>query len=255
MNYIDTHAHLNFPDYDKDRDSLIKKTLQKKVFIVNVGTDVKESERVVEIAEEHGEGVYASVGLHPLYLEKENFHYEKYKDFAKSKKVVAIGETGLDYKYIRGGEESQGERAKMAQKNLFQEHIELAKELDLPIIVHSRMAHQDTIEVLRRNNAKGVIHCFSGNKNDAKDYLEMGFYLGINGIIFKMNLEKVIKNIPMEKILLETDCPFLSPIKEEKRNEPLFIDHIAQEVARIKGVGIEDIVKITTSNAKNLFAL
>ncbi len=255
MNYIDTHAHLNFPDYDKDRDVLIKKTLQGGVFVINVGTDFKESSRVIEIARNYDEGVYASVGLHPLYLEKEDFCYEKYRELARSDKVVAIGETGLDYKYIRGREESRGEKTRVVQKNLFQEHIELAKELDLPIIVHSRMAHQDTIEVLRENNTRGVIHCFSGSKSDAKEYVDMGFYLGINGIIFKMNLEKVIKEIPLEKILLETDCPFLSPIEGEKKNEPLFIKYIAKEVARIKGVDTEDIVKITTDNANNLFSL
>ncbi len=255
MKYIDTHAHLNFSDYDKDRDVLTRKTLQEGVFVINVGTDFKESKKVVDIAEKYERGVYASVGLHPLYLEEEDFCYKKYRELAKSDNVVAIGETGLDYKYIKGAENLQKERMRLAQKSLFQQHISLAEELDLPIIVHSRMAHQDTIDILRENKASGVVHCFSGSKSDAREYLDMGFYLGINGIIFKMNLEKVIKEIPLESILLETDCPFLSPIEGEKRNEPLFIEYIAKEVARIKGVDVEDIVKVTTSNANNLFSL
>ncbi len=253
MKYFDTHAHLNFPDYDKNRDVLVKKTLQEGVFIINIGTDFKESKKVVEIAEKYERGVYASVGLHPLYLEEEDFCYEKYRELTKSDKVVAIGETGLDYKYIKGAEKSKTEEIKLAQKKLFQEHINLAKELDLPIIVHSRMAHQDTIDILRKSNVRGVIHCFSGSKSDAREYVEMGFYLGINGIIFKMNLEKVIKEIPLESIILETDSPFLSPLKKEKRNEPLFIKHIAKEVAEIKSISAEDVREKASENALKLF--
>ncbi len=256
MKYFDTHAHLNFPDYDKDRDVLIKKTLKEGVFIINIGTDFEESNKVIAIADEYGEGVYASVGLHPIYIKKNgggNFDYQEYKELGQKEKVVAIGEIGLDYKYIKENGKEEIAEVKKMQKEAFISQIDLAEELNLPIIIHSRMAHQETIEILRKRKVKGVVHCFSGNRSDAKEYLEMGLYLGINGIIFKMNLEKVIQEIPLDRILLETDCPFLSPIKEEKRNEPLFIKRIAQEVAKIKNISLEEVEEKTTKNGEDLF--
>ncbi len=257
MKYFDTHAHLNFPDYNKDRDDLIKRTLEEGVFMINVGTDLVESKKVIELAEKYEKGVYAAVGLHPIYVKSETkeFDCNAYRKLAENKKVIAIGEIGLDYKYIPTDNEEKTKNIKLLQAEVFEKQINLAKDLDLPIIVHSRMAHKDTIEILKGKSVGGVIHCFSGNRSDAKEYLELGFFLGINGIIFKMNLEKVIKEISLENILLETDCPFLSPIKEEKRNEPLFIRYIAKEVARIKELDVDEVLEITTNNARNLFNL
>jgi TatD DNase family protein len=251
MKYFDTHAHLNFPDYNKDREDVIKRTLDEGVFVINIGTDIKESEKVVEIATCYKEGVYAGVGLHPLHAEEEDFNYEDYKKLAQDKKVVAIGETGLDYKYIKENEE-----AKEKQKKVFKEHIKLSRELNLPLVLHCRMAHKDLLEILKKElGVFGVLHCFSGKLKEAEEYLKLGFYLGINGIIFKMNLEKAVKEIPLEKIVLETDCPFLSPVEDKKRNEPLLLKYISPEVARIKEIKEEEVMGKTTENAKKLFSI
>jgi len=132
----------------------------------------------------------------------------------------------------------------------------LAKELELPVIFHCRLAHNDLLEILRskeNSNLKGVIHCFTGNWEDAKKYLDMGFYLGFTGIVFKFDLDEVIKNTPLNRILVETDCPFLSPLPEVRRNEPLFVKYMAKKIAKVKNITFEEIAKQTTHNAKKLF--
>ncbi len=253
MKYFDTHSHLNFPDYDKDREDVIKNSLKGGVFVINVGTDIKESRKVIEISKKY-EGVYSAVGLHPLHIEDEDFFLliGEYRNLIENKKVVAIGETGLDYKYVKNNPKTQEK-----QKEVFKKHIDLADEFNLPLILHCRMAHQDLLEILkeRAKKTKGTIHCFSGTAKDAEEYLSLGFYLGINGIIFKMNIDKVIKDIPLNRIILETDCPFLSPIEDKKRNEPLFIKHIAKRVAEIKRISVDKVAEVTTKNAKTLFGV
>jgi TatD DNase family protein len=249
MKYFDTHAHLNFSDYEKDREDIIKKTLKEGVFVINIGTNIKESEKVVKITENYKEGVYAAIGLHPLHVDDEEFCYEDYKKLAEEKKVVAIGETGLDYKYIKENKE-----AKEKQKRIFIEHIKLSKELNLPLVLHCRMAHKDLLKILKEElGVFGVLHCFSGNEKEAKEYMDLGLFLGINGIIFKMNLKKEIKMISLSRMVLETDCPFLSPLLDVKRNEPLFLKYIAREVAKIKNINEEEVREATTKNAKKLF--
>jgi len=252
---FDTHAHLNFKDYDKDREKLIKNSLKEGVFMINIGTDIKESRRVVKISEDYREGVYACVGLHPLHTKEEDFNktLPEYEKLAENLKVVAIGETGLD----KHGENFE------KQKDVFLKHIELAKKASLPLVLHCRKAHQELLQTLNsfrgstsengKNLFQGVVHCFTGGKKELKQYLDMGFHIGLNGIIFKINLEEVIKEVPMERILLETDCPFLTPPPEKGRNEPLFIKHIAKEVARIKKKSVEEVEKKTTQNARELF--
>lgn len=252
MKYFDTHAHLNFPDYDKDRAEIIKNSLNGGVFMINVGTDIKESKKVIEISEKY-DGVYSAVGLHPLHVDDEDFFRlnEEYRILIENKKVVAIGETGLDYKYTKNSPQT-----KEKQKSVFRKHINLAGEFNLPLILHCRMAHRDLLDILKEEkNQKGVIHCFSGNLKEAEEYLSMNFYLGINGIIFKMNLGKVIKNIPLERMVLETDCPFLSPREDQKRNEPLFVKDIAEKIAEIKAIPVTKVAEVTTGNAKKLFSL
>ncbi len=258
MEFFDTHTHLNFKDYEKDREDIIESSLIESVFMINVGTNLKESEEVVKIAENYKGGVYASVGLHPLYVENEDFLSENYERLAKNKKTVAVGETGLDYKYILQNT-SKGEELKGKQRKVFKKHINLAQKLGMPLIVHCRKAHQDTISTLKSIAGSdpamlsGVVHCFSGGRKEAEEYLQLGFYLGINGIIFRMNLEKTIKGIPLERILIETDCPFLTPPPEKGRNQPLFVKRIAEEIARIKGISAKEVAEATTKNAKELF--
>jgi len=280
---IDTHAHLNFNGYKGDFEEVIKRTLDNNVWVINVGSQYETSKKAVEIAEKYPEGIFAAIGLHPIHLEtglvkikndeeevevntkEEVFDYEKYKELARSPKVVAIGEIGLDY-YYRPKTKRKLELFKEKQKKALLKQLELAKELNLPVIFHCRMAHQDLIEVLnskfkiQKSKIAGVIHCFTGTWEQAGQYLEMGLYLGFNGIIFKsiegIDFKENIKKTPLDKILIETDCPYLAPPPFlNQRNEPLFVKYIAEKIAKIKDLGYEKISEITTENAKKLFNL
>lgn len=294
---IDTHSHLNFSAFDSDRNKVIKKCLDQNVWIINVGTNYDTSKKAIEITEKHSKGVYAAIGLHPINLEtnlikqkfdeseggrfEKEFDYEKYKKLGlSSKKVVAIGEIGLDY-YYKPKSKRKLELFKQKQKDLLLQEIKLAQNLNLPIIFHCRLALNDLIATLEVATLEvqppeggqtsegvipeGVIHCFTGNWEQAKKFLDMGFYLGFNGIIFKLDLIEVIKKTPLDKILLETDCPFLTPPLPRRsptesgtkagRNEPIFIKYIAEHIAKIKNIPIERITEVTTKNAKELFKI
>lgn len=281
---IDTHAHLNFKAFEKDREQVIAQVLAEETWMINVGTNYKTSKKAVELAENYREGVLAAVGLHPINIEHEtinykreiktneedvlekDFDYQKYKDLvcsassgeAKSK-VVAIGEIGLDYWSKPKTKKKQG-LFKEKQKEIFLKQLDLAKELNLPVIFHCRLAHDDLLKVLAfhatRYPLHGVVHCFTGNWAEAQKYLEMGFYLGFNGIIFKLDLDEIIKKTPLERILIETDCPFLTPPGfPEKRNNPLGVKIIAEYIAKVKEITFQEIAKIATENAIRLFKL
>lgn len=265
---FDTHAHLNFSEFDKDRDELIKKCFDSKIGMINVGTNFRSSENCIKIAEEHS-GIFASIGLHPINIAsdffkskecsqiaegflEDGFDYDKYRELAKSKKVVAIGECGLDYWYRPKGT-AKRELFKEEQRKVFIKQLDLAEELSLPVIIHSRLAFDDLFSILSKRKIKGVLHCFTGTKEDAERFLSLGLYFGINGIIFKMDLEEAIKSIPLERILLETDCPYLSPPMFEERNSPLSLKYIIEEISRIKRVSVKEIEETTYKNAKELF--
>ncbi|MDI6591763.1 MAG: TatD family hydrolase [Patescibacteria group bacterium] len=278
---IDTHSHLNFAAFDKDREEVIKRCLDNDIWMINVGTNFETSKKVVEIAERYGKGVYAAIGLHPInldtglvkikvdelegeYFERE-FNFKKYKDLAQSEKVIAIGEIGLDY-WRRPKTKKKLAEFKQKQKDLFLKEIKLAQELNLPIIFHCRMAHAELFELLnskfkiQNSKLNGVMHSFVGNSEQLEKYLELGFYIGFNGIIFKkiegINFEENIKNTPLDKILIETDCPYLTPPGfPEERNNPLGVKFVAEEIAKIKNLSFEEIAKITTENAKKLFKI
>jgi len=272
---IDTHAHLNFNAFENDFDKVIKGSLAEDIWMINVGTKYETSKRAVEIAEKCKEGVFAAIGLHPIHLgtglvkikmepeegnfspKGEDFDKEKYKKLADSKKVVAIGEIGLDY-YYRPKEEEKFEALKREQKKLLLEQLKLAEELKLPVIFHCRKAHDDLIKILKdfQGELRGVIHCFTGRWRQAEEYLKVGFYLGINGIIYKLNLKQVIEKTPLEKILIETDCPYLVPPQAGvERNEPIFVKYIVQDIAKIKGIDSQEVAEITFQNAKKLFSI
>jgi len=249
---IDTHAHVNFKAFAQDSDEVIKRCLENQVWLINVGSQYATSQKAVAMAEKYPQGVYAAIGLHPIHA-LDGFKTAAYRQLLSSKKVVAIGEIGLDYKkeYLSFKEE---------QKKVFLEQMELAQEANLPIIFHCRQAHQELIKIITNfqlpiSKLRGVVHCFTGNWSVAQEYLKMGLSLGFNGIIFKLNLDKVIKQTPLERILLETDCPYLTPPPMEGRNEPLYVKYVAERIAQIKNLSYEEIIKATTANAQFLFNL
>jgi TatD DNase family protein len=277
---IDTHTHLNFNAFKEDFDDVIKACLNNDIWIINVGTKYETSERAVWLANKYPEGVFAIIGLHPIHLEtglvkiknddeeitiktkEQDFDYEKYKILAQDKKVVAIGEIGLDY-YWKPKTKKRLEEFKAKQKDVFLKQINLAKNLNLPIMIHCRMAYNDLIDILSsfpKGEIRGVVHCFTGNLEHAKKIIDLGFYIGLNGIIFKkiqgVNFEEIIKFIPVEKILLETDAPYLTPPdQKESRNTPLNIKYIAQQIAKIKKISYKDLIGITTQSARKLFSI
>ena len=269
---IDTHSHLNFNAYKEDAEEVIKKSLENDVWMINIGSQYETSKRAVELAEKYNQGVYASVGFHPIHLGKEffkvkadseeinekedkGFDFDNYKKLAKSSKVKAIGEIGLDY-YYRPKSKAKISLFKEKQKEIFLKQLDLAKELNFPVVFHCRMAHEDLIAILRQRDNKGVIHCFTGGLEQAQEYIKMGFYIGFNGIIFKLDLNDIIKKIPLEKILIETDCPYLTPPEAKiERNEPIFMKYVAQRIAELKKIDCEKVAQVTTENARSLFKI
>ena len=253
---IDTHAHLNLKDYKNDADEVIKRALENGVWMINAGVSFETSKKAVELAEKFS-GVYAAVGFHPNDS-KEEFDYSVLKELAANPKVVAIGETGLDYHRIENNEL----RIKEKQKEIFKKQIELALELEKPLIIHCREAHNDLLEILNSkfsilNSQPGVLHSFSGGLEEAGKYREMGFKIAFNGIItFSRDYDEVILRTPLEDILIETDCPFLTPVPYRgKRNEPLYVIEVAKKIAEIKGLSLGKIAGQTTENAKELFGI
>ncbi len=277
---IDTHAHCHFDAYKDDQDEVIKRSLKKGTIVNLVGTQSDTSRRAVEVAEKY-DGVYASVGLHPEHLLSEyidkdetsrqtnekNFDYNLYKKLAQHPKVVGIGECGLDFYRIPDG--LSIEQILPKQREVFLQHVKLAGELDLPIIIHCREAHQQLTTILREAkhlypNLTGTMHCYTGNWINAEEYLKLGMYIGFTGVITfppkksdpkaQEDLLEVVKRVPNDRILLETDCPYLSPIPYRgKRGEPWMIEATAVKIAEIKGITLEEVLRITTENALRLF--
>ena len=266
LQVFDSHCHPQFPQYDKDREEMLTRAFGASVSLVCVGTDLEMSQKAVELAEKH-ENMWASVGLHPndfgeLY-EGDKISPQKTDAFlhlVNNKKVVAIGEIGLDY-YRTPDKEHQKK-----QKEIFEFFINLAYQNQKPLIIHGRdsqtgsggKAHGDIIEIF--NSAKnilygGVAHSFTGSIDEAKKYLDLGFYLGFNGIItFTGQYDEVIKHTPLENILLETDAPYLTPEPYRgQRNEPAFVIEVAKKIAAIKNGYLKKITEQTTQNCKNLF--
>lgn len=279
---IDAHAHLNFAAFKDDFDKIIKRCLDNGIWMINIGTKYETSKKAVEIAEKYEKGVWAAIGLHPIHLEtglvkiknddeetniktkEENLDCEEYKKLAQNPKVVAIGEVGLDY-YRRPKTTKKKELFKQKQKDLLLQQLNLAKELNLPVIFHCRMAHDDLYEFLISNfqfpnsKLKGVMHGFVGTLEQLRKYLEMGFYIGFNGIIFKniagIDFEKIIEETPLEKILIETDCPYLSPPGYEERNDPFGLKFILEKIAQVKNISFKNLAEQTTKNTQKLFGI
>jgi len=243
---IDSHAHLNFDAFKDDLEKVIERCDKEDVSVINVGSNYETSKKAIEIAEKN-KNMYAAIGLHPIHAKDEKFDAKKYKKLAKSNKVVAIGEIGIDYfkNYAL---------FKDKQKEIFLEQLNLAEELNLPVIFHCRMAHNDLLDILEGRDIKGVIHCFTGTWKEAEKYISKGLFLGINGIIFKFDLEKVIRNVSLDNILIETDCPYLTPpVAGVERNEPIFIKYVVEKIAKIKKINFDEVASATIWNTRDLF--
>lgn len=239
---FDSHAHLNFKDFEEDYKEIIQGCFDKEIKLINVGSNARTSKRAVKIAKEYDKGVYAVVGVHPLDAGKEKV--EKIKKLAENKKVLAIGEIGLDKKK---------EDTFDQQKKIFKEQLKIAEALDLPVVIHSRKTHKEVLTILEDFSVKGVIHCFTGNMTSLKKYLDLGFYIGFNGIIFKLSLNKQIKRTPLDRIFLETDCPYLASPGWEGKNTPLGVIPVAEKVAKVKEIDLEKLENETDKNVKKLF--
>ena len=254
---IDTHCHLTMPHFEADRAEVIKRAHDTGISaLITIGTDIEESRSAIALAEEH-EFIYASIGIHPhdvKDIKDAEVTYNTLKELASSKKVVALGETGLDYHYLHSPAGLQQEHFKIV--------IDLAKALGLPLIVHSREAKEDTLRILKEEGAEttgGVFHCFSGDTEMAEKGLEMGFYISFSGVVTFRNAGKIIdivKAVPLHRILIETDAPYLTPHPHRgKRNEPAYVKYVAEKVAEVKGISLEEIGRVALNNAARLFRL
>ena len=250
--FVETHTHLDL--IKRSVEEIVKEAAEKKVTkMVTIGIDLESSKIALEFASRF-EGVYAAIGFHPhesKFLDEENLR--ELEKLAKNDKVVAVGETGLDYYWKRS--------PLSCQMEVFKKQINLARKLNLPLIIHDREAHQDTLKILAEE-AKGLkilLHCFSGDLDMAKACIERGYYLGIGGVVTFNNAKKlrtIVEEVSLESLVLETDSPYLAPHPfRGKSNEPKYIPLIAEKIAEIKGVSVKEVAERTSANSKEIFGI
>jgi TatD DNase family protein len=275
--FIDTHAHINFKDFKDDGDEVIRRSLSNDTWMILVGSNLKTSKRALDYANKYEKGVYAALGLHPIHVDdsqvsggegkesysfvgrKEEFNRESYENLAKLPKVVAIGEIGLDYYHLNPDKDTA--KVKKIQQEVFIKQLNLAKDLNLPVIIHCRQAHDDMLEILKdfKNTDKiwGVMHCFSGDEDLAWKYFSLGLMISFTGLItFSQNWDSLLRKLPLSKIMIETDSPYMTPEPYRgERNEPMLVQYVANRIAEIRGVKLERIAEVTSDNAKRLFSI
>jgi len=276
---IDTHCHIQFNAYKNDADEVLKRCQEKEMILNVVGSQRDTSLRAAELARRYG-FIYATVGLHPIHTHEtevdeeeikfktreEDFDYEFYKQLVSDPKVIAIGECGFELYHVPEG--MNKEKFLQKQKDIFLKQINLARELELPLVIHVRDAHEEMAqfldEVRKGSTISGVVHCYTGNWHYAQKYLDMGLYLGFTGVITfppkktgpqpQADLLEVVKKIPIDKVLIETDAPYLAPqAYRGQRCEPWMVEEVAKKIAEIKGMALNDVARIANSNAKKLF--
>ena len=253
---FESHAHFDDRRFDDDRNQLLADMSEHGIGrILNVGASIESTKRTIELAKQF-EHVYAAVGVHPSDisdLNEETFAW--LREQTSKEKVLAVGEIGLDYYWDKepGVQE--------AQRYWFRRQLELAKEANLPVIIHSRDAAEDTVEIMKeayRDGISGVIHCYSYSKEIAKEYIKMGYYIGVGGVVTFKNAKKLVETveeIPLDRILVETDCPYMAPEPHRgKRNSSLYLPHIIEKIAEIKGTTKEIVTQVTYDNAMRLFS-
>ena len=251
--FVDSHAHIDDEKFDGDREEIIQAIRANGVeFFINVGADLTSSMNSIKLSEQY-DFIYAAVGVHPHDAESmDETTIEVLRTLSKKEKVVAIGEIGLDYYYDNSPRDIQKER--------FLDQIRLAKELDLPIIVHTRDAAGDTMEIIKSEqdgSLRGVIHCYSGSVEQMKEYIDMGFYISLGGPVTFKNAKlpkEVAQAVDMDRLLIETDSPYLTPEPYRgKRNNPMYVKEVAEKIAELRGISIEEVAKITGKNTRDLF--
>ncbi len=251
---VDSHAHYDDRQFDKDRDELLKDIHKNGIkYIVNSGESLRASKAGVELGKKY-DFIYSASGIHPNNTKTMTEEiYEQIKDIAvKNEKVVAIGEIGLDYHYDNIDIEKQ--------KYWFKRQLDLALQLDMPVIIHSRDAAQECFDIIKNSGVKkGVIHCYSGSVEMAREYIKLGFYIGIGGVLTYSNARKTVdvaRDIPLERILLETDCPYLAPSPNRgKRNDSLMLTYVAEKLSKIKNIPYDEICSVTSKNSFELFKI
>jgi TatD DNase family protein len=253
MDFIfDTHAHYNDKAFNEDRANLLDSFSESGILgVINCGTNIEESKKSIQLAENY-DFVYCAVGFHPEDISTANENYlSEIKELAMHEKCVAIGEIGLDYYWVKDNKEEQ--------KRFFTEQLALANELSLPVIIHSRDAHADTLEILKKHRPKGVLHCFSGSVEVMNEALKLGLYIGLGGAVTFKNARvplEVAKSVPLERLLLETDCPYMTPVPfRGKRNQSTYISYVAEKIAEVKNLTKEEILTAANNNARNLFGV
>jgi len=252
--FVDTHAHLDFESFDDDRDAVIQRAIENKLSaIITIGTSLETSRQAIRFAENYA-SIYAAVGIHPSdCADADEKDYAEIEKLAKHEKVIAIGEIGLDYYRMYTDKETQ--------KAAFKKQINLARKVQLPVIVHTRESQEDALKMLNKEKAadvSGVFHSFSGSLDILEKALATNFYISYTGgITFKNSTtDEMVANTPVERMLLETDSPFITPVPfRGKRNEPSYVIHTAKKIAAIKGLSVEKLAEITTENAHHLFGL
>jgi len=289
---VDSHCHVNFISFKADADTVIADFLRDNYALIVVGSQDSTSRRAIEYADKYETGVYAAVGLHPIDLiepaedtvmmdgrpytfknRQEDYDRSKYKELAgSSPKVKAIGEVGLDYYYFDKYPPAKISGFKAKQAAVLRDFISLAEELDLPLILHTRGAKDDPTgayddllkiiktEIAQGRKIRGVVHCFGGRPEQAREFLSLGLFLGFTGIVtFRKKseeLQSIAQETPLEKILIETDAPFLAPEPHRsERNVPAYVEFVARKIAELKGLSYEEVAAVTTANAKELFRI
>ena len=250
---FDTHAHLNDPAFDQDREALMAGLADKGIgLVMNAGCSLQSSKDIIKMAESYP-WLYASVGSHPDSADEVNEEViEQYRRLCCHEKVKAIGEIGLDYYYE--------DIPREIQKKAFRMQMALANELDMPVIIHEREAHDDGMRIVKEfPKVKGVFHCYSGSAEMARQLVNMGWYIGFTGVLTFKNARKAVEtaaSVPLERIVLETDCPFMAPEPYRgKRNDPGYLPKMAEKLAEIRGISVEEAIAATTENAKRLYRI
>jgi TatD DNase family protein len=249
--FVDSHCHLDFPDYDPDRDATVRRARDAGVGrFLTICTRLRDAEKIVQLAAQYPD-VFASIGTHPdRATEEREMGQGVLRELAANPKVAAIGECGLDY--------HNKESTREDQESVFRDHIRVAADTRLPLVIHTREAEADTIRILRDEPAaSGVFHCFTSSMNLAEQALELGYMISFSGIVTFRNAEElreVVKMVPLDRLLVETDAPFLAPVPYRgKRNEPAYVLHTAETIATLKGVTLKELGERTTENFFNLF--